>query len=350
MYTMKKSSFISKTLSLFLTLSMLVMLTACSGSSSPQSDKKVYRIGICNYVDDASLNQIVDNIESTLASLGEEKGVSFEISYDNCNADVNVLSQIISNFIVDDVDLMIGVATPVAMAMQAATEENRIPVVFAAVSDPLGTGLVESFEKPGSNVTGTSDKLNTEAIMNLMFTVDPSLTSVGLLYDAGQDASTTAIEEAREYLENKGVTVVERTGTTVDEVSMAAQSLAYDKVGAIFTPTDNTIMTAELSIYETLSEAGIPHYAGADSFALNGAFLGYGVNYAGLGVKTAEMACDILVNSLDPAVTPVETFDNGIATINEETAAALAYSFDELRELLSPYCSEVKSIKTAESF
>ena len=96
--------------------------------------------------DDASLNQIVDNIESRLKAIGQEKGVTFEISYDNCNADSAVLNQIIANFMADKVDLMIGVATPVAVAMQAATEGTDIPVVFAAVSDPVGCG---SGGKPG---------------------------------------------------------------------------------------------------------------------------------------------------------------------------------------------------------
>ena len=173
----------------------------------------VYKIGICNYVDDASLNQIVENIEAQLAALESEYNVTFEISYDNCNADANVLSQIVANFVADEVDLMIGVATPVAMTMQAATEGTDIPVVFAAVSDPLSTGLVESLENPGSNVTGTSDALDTEAILNLMLLADPDLETVGLLYDVGQDASTTAIAEAKAFFEAKGITVVEKTGT-----------------------------------------------------------------------------------------------------------------------------------------
>ncbi|MCR4890711.1 MAG: ABC transporter substrate-binding protein [Lachnospiraceae bacterium] len=323
--------------------------TEGSGSEAAEGGK-TYHIGICNYVDDASLNQIVDNIESKLKELGKDKGVTFEVAYDNCNADANVMSQIIQNFITDKVDLMIGVATPVAMAMQAATEDNQIPVVFSAVSDPISTELVSSFEAPGANITGTSDKLNTEAIFDLMFAMDTNIDSVGLLYDIGQDASTTAIAEAKAYLEKKGVKVVERTGTTVDEVTLAAQALIDDKVDAVFTPTDNTIMTAELSIYEMFAEAGIPHYAGADSFALNGAFMGYGVNYEGLGQKTAEMAADILLNSKNPGETPVETFDNGIATVNEEIAAKLGYSFDEVKKVFEPFCSEVKSIKTAESF
>ena len=143
---------------------------------------------------------------------------------------------------------------------------------------------------------------------------------------------------------------MERTGTTTDEVMLAAEALVTDGVDAVFTPTDNTIMTAELAIYETFIEAGIPHYTGADSFALNGAFLGYGVDYANLGVETANMVADILLNGADPASTPVMTFDNGTATINTETCAALGMDYDEMAELFAPLCTKVAPITTAESF
>ncbi|MBR1456663.1 MAG: ABC transporter substrate-binding protein [Oscillospiraceae bacterium] len=343
---------------------MLFALAACGSSASnastaapapaaeapAEAETVSYKIGICNYVDDASLNQIVENIEAQLAAIGEAAGVDFEVLYDNCNADANVMAQIIANFIAEDIDLMVGVATPVAMAMQAATEDNGIPVVFAAVSDPVGAGLVESLEAPGSNVTGTSDYLDTNAIMNLIFAADPDASVIGLLYDVGQDASTAPIADAKAYLEGKGVTVIERTGTTVDEVTLAAQALIADGVDAIFTPTDNTIMTAELSIYELLAEAGIPHYTGADSFALNGAFLGYGVDYANLGVETANMIEQILLGGSDPAVTGVMTFDNGTATVNTETCEALGLDYETVAAAFAPFCTQVQSITTAESF
>ena len=310
----------------------------------------VYKVGICNYVDDASLNQIVENIQNRLGEIGTEKNVKFEIEYDNCNADANVLSQIIANFIADDVDLMVGIATPVAMSMQAATEDNKIPVVFAAVSDPEGAGVVESNGAPGANITGTSDYLDTNAIMNLILAQNPDIAKVGLLYDVGQDASTAAIAEAKAFLDSKGIECVEHTGTNVDEVSLAVDAFIADGVEAVFTPSDNTIMTAELSIYEKMADAGILHYAGADSFALNGAFLGYGVDYANLGVETADMVAQILVDGADPATTAVKTFDNGTATINTDICDKLGLSFDELSNTFAPYCTKVESIQTAESF
>ncbi len=335
----------------------IIMAAACMAACSPSNpapandaDGKTVKVGICNYVDDASLNQIVENIQARLKEIGDEKGVAFDVSYDNCNADANLLTQIISNFIADDVDIMIGVATPVAMAMQAATEDNGIPVVFAAVSDPVGAGLVESMEAPGSNVTGTSDYLDTAAVMQLISAADPDVKNVALLYDIGQDSSTAAIAHAKEYLDANGIAYGEYTGTTVDEVTLAVQALIADGVDAVFTPTDNTIMKSELSIYEMLQEAGIPHYTGADSFALNGAFLGYGVDYAALGVETANMAADIALGGAKPADTAVKTFDNGCATINTETCEKLGFNYDEICKAFEPFCTKIQSIVTAESF
>ena len=324
--------------------------TDCDGASGPAAEPQSFRIGICNYVDDASLNQIVENIQARLEEISAEKGVQFVIDYDNCNADATVMEQIIANFQSSGANLLVGVATPVAMRMQTATEDSQTPVVFAAVSDPIGAGLVESLEAPGSNVTGTSDYLDTAAVMKLIFAADPDASKIGLLYDAGQDSSTAAIASAKAYLDENGIEYVEHTGSTADEVMLAAQAMVADGVDAVFTPTDNSIMKAELAIYETFIDAGIPQYTGADSFALNGAFLGYGVDYANLGRETADMIADILLNGADPASTPVRTFDNGTATINTETCAGLGLDFDALSQAFAPYCTKIATLTTAESF
>lgn len=324
-------------------------LVACS-SSPKETSNETYTIGICNYVDDASLNQIVDNMEDRLFEIGDEKNVTFKIEYDNCNADASVLNQIITNFQADEVDLMVGVATPVAMAMQAATEDSDTPVIFSAVSDPVGAQLVDSLENPGANITGTSDYLDTSSVMNLILAQNPDADKIGLLYDQGQDSSTGAIEEAKKFLDDNNIEYVEKTGTTTDEVKLAAQALVAEDVDAVFTPTDNTIMTAELSIYEIFIDAKIPHYTGADSFALNGAFVGYGVDYANLGVETADMIAEVLLDGKDPSSLAVRTFDNGTATVNVDTCKALGLDLDQIKSVFGPLCTQVNEITTAESF
>lgn len=370
--TMKKRNTLKKFFAIAAAAAMTLTLCACSNSGtitspdgptmvvgasdSPSADPAQpagnadYSIGICNYVDDASLNQINENIQARLTEIGQEKGVTFKIDYENPNGDATVMNQIISNFQADKVDLMVGIATPVAIAMQAATEDSQIPVVFSAVSDPVGAQLVDSLEAPGANLTGTSDFLDTNSMMELVFAADPEVKKIGLLYDVGQDSSAAPIAHAKEYLDAKDIEYVERTGTNSAEVMQAAQALVADGVDAVFTPTDNTIMTAELAIYEIFTEAKIPHYTGADSFALNGAFLGYGVDYANLGRETADMIADILLNGKDPAAMAVKTFDNGTATVNTETCEALGLDYAAIEAAFSPLCTKVQAITTAEEF
>ncbi len=348
---MKKQNIVKKALALVSALALTLSLTACTGGKNPAADGgKTYRIGICNYVDDASLNQINENIQARLKEIGEERGVTFDIDYDNPNGDSTVMNQIISSFQADQVDLMVGIATPVAMVMQAATEDSGTPVVFSAVSDPVSAQLVDSLEAPGHNITGTSDYLDTNAVMDLIFAADPDAQKIGFLYDVGQDSSTTPIAHAKEYLDAKGVAYVERTGTNAAEVAQAAQALVADGVDAVFTPTDNTIMESYLAIYQTFIDAGIPHYTGADSFALNGAFLGYGVDYANLGRETADMIAEILLDGKDPGTLAVKTFDNGTATVNTETCAALGLDFATIEATFSNEGAKVQTITTAESF
>lgn len=332
----------------------LSMIGCGGGAAAPAETSEAteegatYKVGIVQFVDDASLNQIEAAIEAELDAKAAELGVTFnykDYTY-NGQADSSTLNQIAADLVAEKVDIIIPIATPTAMIMQAATEENQIPVVFSAVSDPLTAGLVDSLEAPGSNITGTSDAFNTDTLMDLMFAANPDIKSVGLLYNKSEDASTAAIAAAKAYCESKGVEWVEKTGTNNDEVSLAADALVAAKVDAIFTPTDNTIMTAELAIYEKFIEAGIPHYTGADSFALNGAFCGFGVNYVDLGTATADMVVDILVNGADPATTAVQTMSNGIATVNIETAEAIGLAYD----MFDGLCDTVKEITTAEEF
>ena len=326
--------------------------TSVSGSSAGAASGKTYKVGIVQYVDDASLNQIESNIESELDAKGKELGVTFDYSDYTYNgqADGTVLQQIASELIADQVNIIVPIATPTAQIMQTATKDDPIPVVFAACSDPVGANLVESMDAPGSNITGTSDALNTEAVLNLMLAQNPDLSYVGLLYSNSEDASKQPIADAKAFLDKKGIKYIEKTGTDTTGITDAANALIAEGVDAIFTPTDNTVMTAELAIYQKLAEAGIPHYCGADSFALNGAFVGYGVDYANLGTATADMVADILVNGADPAKTPVQTFDNGIATINTDVCETLGYDLDKVKAAFKPYCTSVEETTTAKEF
>ena len=316
---------------------MLFSLTACGGGTdtgsasgsaagSAAATGTTYKVGIVQYVSDASLDQISNNIKAELDAKGKELGVTFDYKpyFQNGEGDATVINQIASDLVADGVDIIVPIATPTAVVMQTATEDNQIPVVFSAVSDPVGAELVDSMDKPGGNITGTSDALDTSAIFKLMTTADPDCDYVGLLYDNGQDSSTQPIAEAKAYLDKANIKYIEKTGTTTDEINLAAQSLIAEKVDAVFTPTDNVVQAAELAIAPTLAEAGIPHYAGADSFVRNGAFATCGVNYTDLGSQTADLAVEVLTTGRIPEYVTVA---GDIITVNTETAAALGADY-----------------------
>ena len=321
--------------------------TAAASTSAASAAGQTFKVGIVNYVDHASLNQIVESVESRLDELGKEKGVTFDYGdyYANAQADQTNLNQIGADLVADGVDVIVAVATPTAATMLAAVEDTEIPVVYSAVTDPAAAGFDTE-----PNITGTSDALNTDAIMKLILAVNPDIDTIGLLYDLSQDSSTQAIADAKAFCDANGIQYIEKNGTTTAEVQMAAEALVAAGVKAVFTPTDNTIMTAELSIYETFTEAGVQHYTGADSFALNGAFVGYGVDYVQLGEATADMVAQLLCDGKTPADLPFQTFDNGIATINTETCEALGLDLNTVKEAFKPYCTEVVEVTTAENF
>lgn len=325
--------------------------TAAATEAAAESGKE-YKVGIVQFMDHPSLNQIEENVEKELDKISEEKGVSFNYKDYTFNGqgDATVLNQIASQLISDDVDIIIPIATPAAQVVQSAVEGQDIPVVFSAVSDPVSAKLVASMDAPGANITGTSDALNTNAIMDLMLAVNPDTDYVGLLYSNSEDSSKKPIEDAKKYLDGKGIKYIEKTGTKTDEVQAAADALVAEGVDAVFTPTDNTIQQAELGIYEKLLEAGIPHYAGADSFALNGAFMGYGVDYSNLGVATADTVAEILLDGKDTASLAVKTFDNGIATINTDSCEALGLSLDTVKSEIQDLCTQIVETKTEKEF
>ena len=206
-----------------------------------------------------------------------------------------------------------------------SAEGTGVKVAYAAISDPAAANLTGL-----DYVTGTSDALNTGFILDMMLALNPDTAKVGLLYSLSEPNSATPIAEAKAYLDAKGIAYVEQTANTNDEVVAAAAALIAAGVDAVFTPTDNVIMAAELAIYEDFAKAGIPHYTGADSFVRNGAFTTCGVNYTDLGRRTAELAEQV---ARGEAVEEYYLMDGGIITVNTETAAALGVDYSVFKDM-----------------
>ena len=364
---MKKTNTMKKLMTLTLSLAMTLSLAACGGGSKSNSGsssqgggsgaqqpvhEKTYKVGIVKFMDHASLDQIESSLQAELDVLGKELGVTFYYADYSANGqgDGTILQQIGAQMIANDVDVIVPIATPAVQAMMASAEDTDIPILFSAVSDPIKDGIVADLNAPGGKATGTSDALNTEMVMELMLAANPDIQKVGLLYSKSESASAKPVEEAKAYLSAKGIAVEEKTGTNTNEISSAVDALVAAKVDAIFTPTDNTVQSAELAIFEKLQDAKIPHYGGADSFALNGAFCGYGVDYVQLGQETARMVADLLVEGKDPASTPVRIMTGETATINTDTCKAIGMDLGQIKSAFSSLGIEVVETTTQQSF
>lgn len=309
---------------------MALTLAACGASASTASSAAAssseaasgevaapaegYKIAIVQQLDHSSLDEIRAAVEAELDALAAQKGVTIEYKDFNGQNDATTLNQIGTQVVSDGYDAVIPIATLAAQCMVTATEGTDIPVIYAAISDPAAAGLTDL-----ANVTGTSDALNTAFILDMMLAANPDVQTVGLLYSNSEANSTTPIAEAKAYLDDKGIAYVEGTGNTNDEIMAAVASLS-DRVDAVFTPTDNVVMAAAAAVGEQLADAGVPFYAGADSFVNEGAFATCGVNYTELGAYTADMAVDILESGEVPEY---HVMDGGIITVNTEVASAL---------------------------
>ena len=301
-----------------------------AGENTPAAGES-YQVAIIKQMDHASLDEIAAAIEARLDEIAAENGVTIEYTTTSGQGDQTILKQLADQAIADGVDAIIPIATTAAQVAAVSAEDSQTPVVYAAISDPA-TAKMTGIDY----VTGTSDALNTAFILDMMLAADPEVKSVGLLYSLSEPNSETPIAEAKAYLDGKGISYIEQTAATNDEVIAAASALIAAGVDAIFTPTDNIIMAAELAIYEDLADAGIPHYTGADSFVRNGAFATCGVNYTDLGARTAELAYEAITQGMG-AMEDYYLMEGGIITVNTETAAALGIDpavFADMGELV----------------
>ena len=308
-----------KIIAIILTIALALSMTACGGNSAPAAEAPAeeaanqteFKVAIIQQLDHSSLDEIREAIKAQLTTLATPSNYTITIEEYNGQNDPSMLSQIATDAVADGVDMIVPIATLAAQAAVTAAEGTDLPIVYAAISDPESAGLTGL-----ATVTGVSDALNTPFILDMMMAAQPDIQTVGLLYSNSEINSLTPIAEAKAYLEEKGIAIIEKTGTTVGEIQEATASMV-GRVDAVFTPTDNAVMAAEATVAELLNADGIPHYTGADSFVLSGAFTTCGVNYTELGTKVADIAYDILMGG---EIGEFVVMDGGIITVNEDTA------------------------------
>lgn len=283
-----------------LSAAVLVTFTACSkkDSSAAKDETAKTKIGIAKIVQHVAL----DSVEQGIIDAIKDAGIDADYDLQNANGDVSTANQIAAQYAAEKVDVAVGIATPIAVAL-ANTIKDR-PVVFATITDPVGAGLVSTLEHGEGNVTGMSDAIPTVEHIK-MFAQLTGIKTLGYIYTSSEANSISGLELVRQGCEQAGLNLVEQAITTSAEVITAAQSIV-DRVDGIYLTTDNTVFSALASLVQVFGDAKKPIFSGDVTGAMEGGiFMASGFNYYKAGYATGQMVVDIL-NGATPSEIPVK--------------------------------------------
>lgn len=297
----------------FAALALIFSMFASAALAAPK-----FTIGIVQLVEHPSLDEVRFAIFDGLKASGYGPE-TVEIDYQNGQNSPSLINTICQKFVARNVDLIVPIATPAAQGAAAATE--AIPVVFAAVSDPVDAGLVKNPEHPEANVTGVSDAIHPAKVLDLAEELTPGLKHYGVIYNTAEANSSNTARKAEAEMTRRGITFREAIVSTAAEVVPAINSL-MGKVQAVYVPDDNTTALAMPLLSEVAKEHRVPVYVAVDSLVRDGGLATSGINYTNLGHQAAQMIIRVL-NGAKIADTPVEVLLEASVVVNEETAAAI---------------------------
>ena len=286
-----------------------------------------YKIGVLQLTQHTALDKVNEGFVAAI----EESGIDAELDQQNASGDQSACQTIAQMLVDSESDLIFAIATPAAQAVAGMTEE--IPIVVSAVTDPADSGLVDSNEKPGRNVTGTSDLTPVKAQMDLLQKLLPDAEKVGILYSTAEANSEIQVEMAKEALEDAGIQYEEYTVSNTNEIQTVVESMVGN-VDVIYTPTDNTIASGYATVAMVATENKIPTICGESGQVDEGGLVTYGVDYYELGRMAGEQAVEILTEGADIASMPIGYMKDADCElqINEDTAAALGLDMSVLEE------------------
>ncbi len=299
-----------------------VLLSACGSKNQTVDGDHEYSIGILQFMEHNSLSAARDGFMAELEA--SDLNINFEVM--NGQGDQSNL-QSMSEQLANDTDLMLAIATPAAQSL--ATVEQEKPILFTAVTDPVDAGLVDSNEKPGRNLTGTSDMVPIDQQIALLLSIVPDADTIGIIYSSSEPNSEIQANLAIEALEKEGIKVETATVTSTNEVQQVMSSLA-SRIDGLYIPTDNTIASTIATVGEVAMEHNLPVVGGDSNQVEGGALATYGISYEELGRQTAKMAIEILKNGVSPADLSVEISEKLELAINQEMANAIGIDPDSI--------------------
>jgi len=293
---------------------MVLLVGQLVGCGSQDTGK--VKVGITQIVEHPALDATREGFKEELAEQGYKEGEDVVYKYQNAQGDMSTAQTIANDFAQENLDLILSIATPTSQAVVNTIQET--PILFSAVTDPEGAGLVKSLEQPQGNVTGTSDLTPVGKQFELFKKMDSSIEKVGILYNSGESNSVFLADLAEEAAKEEGLELIRGTLTSSSEVNQTAQSLV-GRVDAIYVPTDNTVVSAIQSVIKVANENNLPLIVADNNSVDAGALATMGIDYYKLGRQTGKMAVKILEGK-DPAELPVERTEEAKLIINLKAA------------------------------
>lgn len=302
-------------------LASALLLTSFSFAQAEEAKT----VAITQIVEHPALDSVHKGIKDELAERGYEEGTNLTLMHESAQGNSAIAAQIARKFAGEQPDVIVAIATPSAQTMAAAT--RNLPVVFSAVTDPVGARLVKSLEAPGGNITGVSDMLPLERHLDMVLRVVPDAKRIGTVYNPGEANAVALVNLLEKTLEKRGLTLEKAAATKTSEVLGAARSLS-GKVDAIYLTTDNTVISAAEAVVSVGERANIPVFAADTATVERGAVAAMGFNYYDHGRQTGAMVARILEGAA-PADIPVETMEVLELYVNPGAAEKMGVTLDD---------------------
>jgi putative ABC transport system substrate-binding protein len=317
---MKKETIVK--LLMILGLAITVVVTSPKNESTNQASKseKLIKVGILQLAEHPALDAAKEGFIDGLKEKGYVDGKNIQIDFLNAQGDQSNLKVMSERLVSEKSDLILSIATPAAQAL--ANETKKIPILTTAVTDLVSAKLAKSNEKPGTNVSGTSDMTPIKEQIELLKQLVPSAKTIGFIYNSSEDNSKLQVDIAEKAAKNLGFTTKSMTVTNTNDVAQNMQVLTA-QVDAIYIPTDNTLASAMATVGKIAREQKLPVITGESNMALEGGLATVGIDYYKLGKQTAAMAVEILTKKVKVQNLPVQTQSNPQVVINKQMAELL---------------------------
>ena len=304
---------------IILALVGILLLGACSSDTSAKpkiSDEKILKIGISQLAEHPALDGAREGFVDGL----EELGLNVEIDYQNAQGDIPTALSISQKFVRDDVDLIYAIATSAAQSAKQSTSD--IPILFSAVTDPVAAELIDTMEKPGGNITGTSDESPIRKQLQIFKDLDENIKKIGVIFNTNEENSHTQVKMAKEIAKELDLEIVDKGITSISDIPQTVDSIVKN-IDGIYTITDNMVASGINIVSEKALENNIITVGAEDSHVKGGILISDGISYYELGKQTAEMAKEILVNEKSPSDIPSSTLTNTKKFFNLKTLEKL---------------------------